>query len=198
MKNIILTLVVILFFCLNALAQDDVKNSFALELGTGGGDGIHETTIYGIHYTRSISERFNFYGKYVLSNGTEYNGQFEDRYIKEGNTEDEFHTNFVQYYSFGLGLRTKIARTDKSFLFLSTGIRYLHSKQSKIISRRGQGSNPKSTISGISNLNKRGVGYELGIGYQRTFLKDYFAGGSIDFVQVESRISTSLIIGFFF
>lgn len=198
MKKFYLIASFVVLFLVNAFSQNELKNALSLELGYGGGDGIFPTYVYGLHYTKSFSSRIDAYVLYNVSKGADerWGESLTGKYISEKNTAESADTRFYQFVSMGLGLKIRVVKTEKSYLYFVLGSRLMKSKRSSIT---GIGyEDGENYLSDIENYAESKVGYEIGIGYNREFKEKYFAGGSINHIQVGGRISASFHIGIMF
>ena len=198
MKNILLPFLLTIIIINFTQAQNTSKNALGIEFGYGGGDGVFPTYIYGIDYSRTLTGKLTAYMKYKVSKGTERSSNLEGKYVLEENTSEIFKTTYGQFVFIGGGVNLKIVTTSKSFLFISVGFGYIQSKQSR---EEGYLNEYNERLVSSSNIQGEASGYSLGLGYKRTFLRKYFAGGSIDFFNTQSRqsrISASMYVGVYF
>ena len=194
MKKLAIYIAILFFGILNLHGQDEVKNKLALEIGRGGGDGIIESNIYGIHFLRSFGSRFEGYLKYNFSKGMGSRGDLVEKFKIEENEVDDLNIRWTHFYSFGVGLNTKVVRTESSDLYINTGMRYLRSKSSEVGSLSFDQTGNIGIVE-VTNRLENQIGIEVGIGYNRAFSEKYFAGGSIDYLTAGSRISVTVLLG---
>lgn len=197
MRGLLLFMGLFLFCSEIGIGQDDFSNSLALEIGYGGGDGIFPTYLYGIQYGRKISNRVEVVAKYNTSMGTESSLKNLDRqFVKTNNTAEEINTRYSQFSALGIGLKTNLIVASNSDLYVLTGFGIISQNISRI-DIIGKANEPVS-VHEIYVGHAYSIGYEIGLGYKKTFSKNYFVAGSVNHISAGGRISASLIIGVHF
>ena len=194
MKKYIIYIPILCLAFFNVQGQDEQKNSFFLEIGRGGGDGISESNIYGLHYMRSLKNGLDGYVKYNFSKGNRTSDYFSDVYETENHSGDAIPTRYSQYYSLGIGASFKVVNTSSSNLYLLAGLRLLKSKRTNLSSTLFSAYDPP-VIQEIEITSDLHFGHEIGIGYRKMVFDEFTVGGEIGYAATQSRMSVSLMMG---
>lgn len=186
MKN----LTIAIFLCFASLVSLSAQqNNISITLGIGGGDGLAESTIYGLEYGRLVHQRLELFASYQQSSLSSNDRSSAGTWVTSTNTSDNPSTGLSHYYAVGGGALIHAATTARSSLYLLIGSRYVSAHR---ISDRGSANGILTTAALSAD---RQIGYEFGTGYRRYITDDFTISGRVSYLSVGGRISAILMCG---
>jgi len=184
-KLINITLAFLIVTC-NINAQ---HSNLSIIIGTGGGDGIAISNIYGMEYGYQSTPTIELYGKYNQSHASHQVGMPNTEMVLPINTAATPDTELLQYQSIGAGAHFHLNRTENAALVLTTGGRYASSHRTNVLSTRN------GVIELVELQQNSSLGFEFGLGYRRLIMEKFVLGARATYLSFETRYSAELQLG---